>query len=83
MVCVIMHISAGRTMEGVLLEMTPDRMRVSIPGSEDTLELRRSDGAWRLEDGTLVEFDALLNDGVSSGEELAGVYPRVQAAGRP
>lgn len=82
MFCVIMHISPGRTMEGVLLETSPDRMRVAIPGSEDTLELRRAGGAWSMEDGTAVEFDALLSDGVSSSEELGGVYPRVQAAGR-
>jgi hypothetical protein len=82
MFCVIMHVATGQAVEGVLLKADRDRMRVAIPGSDETWELRRADGVWCMEDGSLVEFDAVLSDGDSGGEELAGVYPRVQAAGR-
>lgn len=81
MVCVIMHNVSGRTIEGVLLKANRDRMRVATPGSDDTWELHRADGVWSMEDGTPVELDAVLTDGDSGSEELAGVYPRVQAAG--
>ena len=82
MVCVIMHDASGRTLEGVLLNANRDRLRVATQGSDETWELRRADGVWNLEDGTPVELDAILSDGNSGCEELAGVYPRVQAAGR-
>lgn len=82
MVSVMMHIASGRTIEGVLLKATRDRMRVAAPGADETWELRRTDGVWSMEDGTPVELDAVLSDGDSGSEELAGVYPRAQAAGR-
>ena len=81
MVCVIMHSASGRTIEGVLLKSNRDRMRVAAPGSDDTWELRRADGVWSMEDGTPVELDAVFTDGDSGSEQLAGMYPRVQAAG--
>jgi hypothetical protein len=45
--------------DGVLLAAGRNAMRVAIPGEADTLELRRSDGAW-LANGEKFELEALM-----------------------
>jgi len=44
---------------GALLAAGRNAMRVAIPGETDTLELRRSDGAW-LANGEKFELEALI-----------------------
>jgi len=51
----------GRQVEALLLSVSPDRLRVVIPGRADTAELRMVDGQWTSESGAQVELGAILS----------------------
>jgi hypothetical protein len=51
----------GRTLEGVVLSVAKDRMRVALRGHADTIELRCSCGQWDMQ-GVTFEFEALVPD---------------------
>lgn len=82
MLSITMTMAQGRTVEGVLLAMSRERMRVALQDSDDTLELRHVDGCWMTDDETAVEIEALLTDGRSNVSRFAELFPRVLTAGR-
>jgi hypothetical protein len=47
-------------MEGVLLAMGDDRIRVAVRRLNDTVEFRQIDGVWFGEQGNAVEIESLL-----------------------
>jgi len=49
----------GRTLEGVVLSVAKDRMRVALRGHSDTIELQCSCGQWAMQ-GETFEFEALV-----------------------
>lgn len=65
--------SDGRRAEAVVLAVSADRMRISIPGSDDATELRATQGAWFTETGEPVEIESmiLLSDGSSVFPEIS------------
>jgi hypothetical protein len=50
----------GRIVDAVVLSASVDRMRLSIPGCEDVLELRSEKDFWILESGERVEIESIL-----------------------
>jgi hypothetical protein len=54
-------IMGGRQVEALLLSVSPDRLRVVIPGGADTAEFRMVDGQWAAESGMQVELGAMLS----------------------
>jgi hypothetical protein len=50
----------GRRAEGIILSASEDIMRVVVKRSADTVELRRAGGVWTSENGSRIEFEALL-----------------------
>jgi len=76
---VILRYESGHRAEGILLAVTPDRLRVVLQELHDTLELRLFEDRWISEDGASVEIEALI----SGGETTAAVfYPRLGALTR-
>ncbi len=69
----------GTTIDGVGLAISKDRIRLVVPGSFDTIELRREYSQWMNEAGEPVEFAALLPE-PGEFEFFAGLYPRVMCA---
>ncbi len=55
----------GRQVEALLLSVSPDRLRVAIPGRADIAEFRMIDGQWTSESGALVELGAILSAGAA------------------
>ena len=55
--------ATGGTLDGVVLAIGTDRMRVALRGSSDTIELRRAYTQWFNDGGDRIELDALLSDG--------------------
>jgi hypothetical protein len=53
----------GRRMEGILLAVSPDQIRIAITGEEDAVEFRRLDGYWNTEDGVHIELESVITDG--------------------
>ncbi len=77
----ILSYSDGRLAEAIVLAVSADRMRVCIPGSDDTIELSAAHGRWMSETGELVEIESMVAD--SDLEELfAEVRPLAKAAAR-
>lgn len=52
----------GAPVDGILLTLNTERIRVVVPGCSDTIELRPSNEMWTSEDG-VIEIDAMLLDG--------------------
>lgn len=50
----------GRRVEGVVLAVSAERIRVSIPEQEDAMELTLHQGVWMTEDQEPVEIEALV-----------------------
>jgi len=70
-------VGSGSTRPAVLLAASRDRMRVTIMGHADALELRQSDGRWILESGSTVEIEAICLASPSRGTFLfdaAGIH---------
>jgi hypothetical protein len=62
----------GRIIDAVVLSASVDRMRLSIPGCEDVLELRSVQDFWVLESGERVEIESIL------ANELGTIFPGVR-----
>lgn len=58
----------GRRIEGILLAVSSDQIRIAITGEEDAVEFRRLDGYWNTEDGVRIELESAITDG---GREVA------------
>jgi hypothetical protein len=63
----IIRDTTNRRLEGVLLAVSADRMRVAVPGCDDVLELRRSRRDWVFEGGEPVKIEGMV-----SGADLSG-----------
>jgi hypothetical protein len=50
----------GRRMEGMLLTIGRDHMRVAVPGREDAVEFRLVEGYWATEDGERLELESVI-----------------------
>ncbi len=75
----IIHRADGSCRPGILLALIGARIRVSIPGCDDAVEFRLTDGRWLGEAGEPVmirfnvaayEFDALVQRAVPQYEDL-------------
>ena len=53
----------GRSVDGVVLAVATDRIRLAIPGRRDAVELRCANGIWRDERGARLTLDFLLAEG--------------------
>ena len=53
--------SDGTLHEGIVLAAGSNRMRIALREGHDTVELRRTGGQWKSEDGRLVEFESLID----------------------
>lgn len=77
----ILSYSDGRRTEAVVLAMTAERMRISIPGASDAIELRAEQELWISESGERVEIDAVLTAS-ETGSQLADFRPLARSAGQ-
>ncbi|HLK51602.1 MAG TPA: hypothetical protein VKT49_25855 [Bryobacteraceae bacterium] len=50
----------GRREEAIVLSASRDRLRISIPGGDDTIELSMDRDAWITETGERVEIESLI-----------------------
>ena len=80
MLSVILTLS-GRLIEGVLLAMNQDSIRVVLKGDADATELRRVEGQWQAEDSGPVDFEVLLMDSHGEVDLFAAAKPKAMAAG--
>lgn len=65
----------GRRVEGVVLAVSVERIRISIPEQEDAMELTLHQSVWMTEDQEPVEIDALVAVG-----DLSSVFAEMQPA---
>ena len=73
----ILSLPTGRV-DGLLLAVGRDRLRVAVPKSNDTVELRREEGRWISDAGETVEIESVLWDGHTAVPETvmtAGSQP--------
>lgn len=80
MLSITLTLSPGLVAEGVMLAVSKDRMRIVLPGSEDTTDLYRFDGQWYTADNTPVELAALMTDGQTDLVELSHIFPQTLSA---
>lgn len=59
----IISFADGHRAEAIVLAVSADRMRITMPEYEDAMELRLRDGAWMTEDQRPVELEALAAGG--------------------
>jgi len=71
----------GRRVEGVVLAVSTERIRISIPEQEDAMELTLQQSVWMTEDQEPVEIDALVAAGDFSSL-FAEIQPTVRAVAR-
>lgn len=57
----IIGFSDGTLHEGIVLAAGSNRMRIALREGHDTVELRRAGGQWKAENGTMVEFESLID----------------------
>lgn len=67
----------GRRVEGVVLAVSAQRMRISIPGQEDTLELTLHQSVWMTENQEPVEIEALVAE-----RDWSSLFAEIQPVGR-
>jgi hypothetical protein len=79
MVRITLTISESQPVEGVMLALHQDRMRVAIEGRPDTEELRLVGDRWFTEENGEVQFDAWISDG-GDAEQFTVVAPRLTMA---
>ncbi len=60
---ILFRYDTGKNVDGIVLAVGRDRMRVVVNNCDDTMELRLRNKQWRTEDGEAVEVEALLTDG--------------------
>ena len=60
---VILSYESGQRTEGILLAVSPGRLRIVIRKLHDTTELHLMDGRWMSEDGDPVEIESLISNG--------------------
>jgi hypothetical protein len=76
----------GRRMEGILLTIGIDHMRVALSGWEDAVEFRRMQGYWAAEDGerieleSLIELESVVMNSESDSDAIAEERPLVTPA---
>jgi len=63
----------GRQVEALLLSVSPDRLRMVIPGRADTEEFHMVDGQWTSESGVQVELGAILSAGRADTAMVMGL----------
>ena len=71
----------GRRLEGIVLAVSAERIRISIPEQQDAMELTLHQSVWMTEDQEPVEIDALVAVGDLSSL-FAEMQPAVRAAGQ-
>ena len=49
-----------RRVEAIVLAVSADRMRISLPNCEDAVELRQAQGVWTTEDGEPIEIESMI-----------------------
>lgn len=64
-------------MEGMLLAITTDEMRVAVAGHEDAAHFRRIGGYWTSEAGERIDLESIVFAEGESG--LAGSAPKPKA----
>jgi len=80
-----MHITIrfldGRRVEGIVLAVSAEKMRLSLPDCDDAMELTLARGMWMTEKREFVELEAL-----ATGSDLSSLFgeigPRAYAAAR-
>jgi len=55
--------ASGIRVDGVVLTLGGDSMRVALRGNPDVVEFRRSYADWFNDQGNSIEFEALVDDG--------------------
>jgi hypothetical protein len=50
----------GRRVEAIVLAVSADRMRISIPGCDDATELRMAGDFWISEAGEVIEIESMV-----------------------
>jgi hypothetical protein len=69
---IILRYPDGSRVQGLLLSEDSARLRVTIPGRKDTLELQLVNDRWVDEDGHKVSIEAMVFGRYASGEATAG-----------
>lgn len=69
----ILSYATGRRAEGILLAVSPGRMRIVVKRLNDTIELRQDEGQWFSDDGEPVEIESWISDGCTG---TAGLFSR-------
>jgi hypothetical protein len=67
----------GTTVEGLLLAVNRNQMRVAVPGQADALEFRLVGDQWTSEDGQRIELDFLSS---TAADATALQFPKAFAA---
>ena len=52
----------GRLVEAIILALSGDRMRISIPDSDDAIELTLAQGVWTTENHEPVELESIVSE---------------------
>jgi hypothetical protein len=82
MMLLSMKDSAGRTLDAFVLAVSPNRMRLAVRDFSDVLELNYAYGAWKTEEGLVIEIESILTDGRPLDQAiLAHCASRVKTAG--
>lgn len=72
----------GRRVDGLMLAARRDRMRLAIRGRNETIELCFKADHWRAEDGSMVEIEAVIWNGLTAIPEWCTQdAPRLRTAG--
>ena len=59
---VIIGFPNGEAREAIVMAAAHDRMRVALRDADDAVELRKTRGGWKAEDGRAVELESVLYD---------------------
>jgi hypothetical protein len=70
--------AGGRTVEALLLAISPNRMRLVIRDFRDAVEIEYAAGQWKTEKGKLIEIVGMITDDRFKVED---VFLQARAAG--
>ena len=77
-----LRFATGRRVDGLMLAASRNRMRLAVRNRNETIELYFEAGQWRAEDGSMVEVEALIWNGLTAVPAWCGESaPKLYTAG--
>lgn len=72
---ILLRLSNGRLMEGVLLALEENRMRVAVRGNSETIDFQFAGSCWLGDNGDSVQIESIVTPGRTELPRVTAIAP--------